>query len=341
MVTQSNKEENKMMKFIKLFAGVLMLAALVAACGAPTPAAAPTSVPPTATKPPAPTLAPTQSPATPTTTAPAAAVTTLNVLAKEVGNSFIFEVDKAAVPAGKVRFEFKNAGKMTHELWIYPIQDFSAMMTLKRADTKLDEPEYIKGVVGSVEDIEPGKSATIEATLKPGFYELACFMRGKNPDGSTYVHLNKGQFFTLAVTGPGGPSADVVKPASTMTVQIAPGTGDLSSSWLFVPDKLVVSAGDVTFKVTNNMKDVHDFTIYPVGDVSDFVVNKLKSGKSDYASIKATEVMEDLAAGKTDTKTMKLTPGVWVAVCLIVSKNADGSSFIHSERGQRFVFTVK
>ncbi|MBI3680396.1 MAG: cupredoxin domain-containing protein [Acidobacteria bacterium] len=335
-----------MLKYFKLLAGVLVLAALVAACAAPTPAAQPTAIPPTVTPlppPPTPTKppAPTAVPATPTPAAPAEVVTTVNVVAKEAGNSYIFEVDKSAVPAGKVRFEFKNAGKMTHEIWIYPTQDISAMMALKRADKKLEETDYIKGVVGEAEDVDPGKSASIEATLKPGFYELACFVRSKNPDGSTYVHLNKGQFFTLAVTGPGGPSANVATAASTMTVQMMPGSGDLSSSWLFVPDRLVVNAGDVSFKVTNNMKEEHDFTLYPVGDVSDFVANKLKTGKGDYDSIKATELMEDLEAGKTDTKTIKLTPGVWAAVCLMVGKNADGSSFIHYERGQRFVFTVK
>ena len=38
---------------------------------------------------------------------------------------------------------------------------------------------------------------------------------------------------------------------------------------------------------------------------------------------------------------MKLTPGVWCAACYMVSKGTDGTSFIHRDRGQRFVFLVK
>ena len=63
--------------------------------------------------------------------------------------------------------------------------------------------------------------------------------------------------------------------------------------------------------------------------------------KPDYATINATEVLEDIPAGQTMTATQALEPGVYVAVCFIVSQDADGTPFLHSDRGQRFVFTVK
>lgn len=352
------------LKWTGLTLGLVSLPALLAACGGETPTAVPAAAPtPTTAKPtpppppttaPAPTTAPTMAPArTPTpapaaatvpgTPAPTGAASTVKVEAYDEGNGFFFRVDKLAVPAGTVTFDFKNTStKMTHELYVYPIQDLTAMMALKRAGQKAAETDYIKGLVGKAEDIEPSKSATFAGPLQPGFYELACFIKGKNPDGSTYVHFDKGQCVTLAVTGAGGPATSVTTPASTMVVKMVDGTGDLASSWLFEPDRLVVPTGDVTFKVTNGMKDAHDFVLYPLGDVSELIAKKLKGEKVDYAAlIKGEEIMADLPAGKTDTKVKKLTPGVWGAACFMHGKNPDGTSFTHRDRGQRFSFLVQ
>ena len=316
----------------------LLASALVVACGgtAASPSPSPTAAA-KATVAPA-TAAPATAAPTPVATPAPVPAAVVNVEASEAANGFFLKADQIAVPAGKVTFNFKNVGKMTHDFFVYPIQDLSAMLVLKRQDKSgVDEAKYIKELAGGADDIEGGKSATVEATLKPGFYELACHAHGKNPDGSTYSHFDKGQTLTLAVYGAGGPAASVATAASTMSIEMK---GEETGSWLFVPDRLVVTAGDVTFKVTNSMKMAHDFAVYPLGDVSGFVAKKF-SGTEDYTLIKATELMGDLGPGKTDSKTVKLTPGVWSVACFIVSKNADGTSFMHRDRGQRIVFIVK
>lgn len=61
----------------------------------------------------------------------------------------------------------------------------------------------------------------------------------------------------------------------------------------------------------------------------------------DWSVIRGTELFEDLGPGKTETKTLKLTPGFYVASCYMLSKAADGTSFIHRDKGQRIVFVVK
>jgi uncharacterized cupredoxin-like copper-binding protein len=275
-------------------------------------------------------------------TASGGSETTVNVVAKETDTGIVFTADASAVPAGKVKFVFKNEGKLTHELMVYPLQDLSKMMDQKRQGQDVDEMDFIKGLAGKADDVDPGKSASFEATLAPGFYELACHVLGKNADGSSFTHFGKGQFLTLAVTGPGGPSTDITTPSNAVNVQMTEGTGDLASSWLFKPDKLVVKAGDVTFKVTNNMKDEHDFVLYQIGDVTDFISMVLKSDMDpNYDALHAQVVKANLESGKSETKTVKLTPGVWVAACFMVSKNPDGTSFVHMERGQRFTFTVQ
>lgn len=128
--------------------------------------------------------------------------------------------------------------------------------------------------------------------------------------------------------------------SNTMALEMK---GEEAGSWLFVPDRLVVSAGDVTFKVTNSMKTVHDVVLHPLGDITTLVTFKLKGPGSgfDYGKVKGTELFEDVPIGKTETKTMKLTPGLWVAACYIAGTNADGSKFMHRDRGQRITFLVK
>ena len=315
--------------------GVTTLALILAACGGSAIAPSPT---PTVAKA---TLAPaTTAPATPAPTATTAAAAVVNIEAYQEGSGFLFKADQIAVPAGKVTFNFKNNGTMIHEVLVYPIQDVTKLLALKRKGTDAEEKDFIKGLAVGLMDIDPGKSATGDATLAPGFYELACWAMGKNPDGTTYEHFDRGQTLTLAVTGPGGPAASVGTASNTVAVEMK---GEETGSWLFVPDRLVLSAGEVSFKVTNSMMMEHDLVLHPLGDITPLVTFKLQGpGKGfDYMKVKGTELFEDLPAGKTDTKPFKLTPGYWVAACYMVSKGTDGTSFMHRDRGQRIVFLVK
>lgn len=311
--------------------------ALAACGGAAAPSPSPTAVA-KATLPPA-----TPAPATPAPTATpapatAAPVATVNVVAK----NFSFELDKLVVPAGNVRFASKNAGTTTHDFWIYPPQDLTAYMAKKRSGEKIEGRDYLKGA-SELFDLEAGKSGEKDYEVKPGHYELACFVQSKEADGSTFVHIDKGQTLWLTVTGPGFPPA-ATTPASTIAVEMK---GEEEGAWLFVPDKLVVPAGDVTFKVTNGMKKEHEFVVHQLGDVSTFVAALVKGERPHgmvhemLEPLKGQELIEDLPAGKTAEKTVKLGPGLWVAACYLVGKRPDGTSFIHSDRGQRFVFTVR
>ncbi len=309
---------------------------LLAACGgaaAPAPAPTPSTAPTVAKA--------TVAPATPATT-PTTAAVVVNIEANEAADGhFVLTVDRLAVPAGKVTFKFANKGKMMHEVFVYPVQDITMLLGMHRKDKKVDEAAALKNMAGLAEDVDAGKTATFEGTLAPGFYELACHARSKDPSGKTFTHFDKGQFVTLAVTGPGGPSASVATAASAMNVQMK---GEEKGPWLFVPDRLLVSAGVVTFKVTNGMKAEHDFVVSPVTDTTVLVTTKIDMGMAhgfDYGKIKGTELFEDLAAGTSGTKTLTLAPGTYVAACYMVSKASDGTPFLHRDMGQRFVFEVK
>ncbi len=329
--------------------GILIGAAaaspLLAACGSKTDSSAATSPAPTtqAAAPAAPTVAaPTvAAPAAPTTAAAAGGgASALSVKAHEAGDLFLYDVDRQLVAAGKTTFNFTNTGKLTHELMVYPIQDLAEMLAKKRAGDDVDEMDYIKGMAGSAEDIDPGKSASFDADLKPGLYELACHVIGKNADGSTFLHFDRGQTMTLAVTGPGGPAASILDPSDAIALQMVKGTGDLDSSWLFQPDHLVAKSGDVKFTITNHMDMNHDVVVYPLGNISDLIKQRLDGGE-DYSIIKGQQLAEDLEPGKSIDATATLTPGWWVTACFVVSSLADGTKYVHRDRGQRVTFLVQ
>jgi plastocyanin len=315
-------------------------AATPAAAGATTPTAAAGATTPAAA---APVAAASPTPAAAGSAALSGIPSTVSIQAKESGTSFLFDVDNLVVAAGTVKFSFKNIGKQTHELWLYPAQDVSKLVNLKRAGQDVTEEQYLKGLAGQTGEVQPGKSATFDAKLAPGFYELACYMVSGDASGTMVPHYDKGQTVTIAAVGPGGPAPSVINAAGTLNVQMVAGQGDLASSWLFVPDRLVVKPGDVVFSVTNKLTETHDFTVYPLGDVSSYVVSRFKGDDPAVGTVikGAQEVLADEPAGQTMQKTMTLTAGMWAAACFMVSKNTDGTSFMHRDRGQRFSFLVK
>ena len=94
------------------------------------------------------------------------------------------EMDKTSIPAGPVKFMIDNAGMVTHEVVLEP------------AGIN-DKPFEAGGKESEVEDIEAGKSATLEWTIdKAGSYQLACHING---DEDHYAH---GMVMTFTVTAP-------------------------------------------------------------------------------------------------------------------------------------------
>lgn len=96
-------------------------------------------------------------------------------------SEYKIEIDKTSIPAGPVKFIIDNAGSITHEI------------VLEAAGAE-DAPLEADGKVSEAEDIETGKSATLEWTIDtPGQYQLACHV----PD-----HFEAGMVTTFTVTAP-------------------------------------------------------------------------------------------------------------------------------------------
>jgi uncharacterized cupredoxin-like copper-binding protein len=98
---------------------------------------------------------------------------------------FKIEMDRTSIPAGPVQFVIDNAGSELHEL------------VLEAAGIN-DVPFEVNGKVSEVEDIEAGKSATLEWTIdQPGQYQLACHVNADNED-----HYANGMVTPFTVTAP-------------------------------------------------------------------------------------------------------------------------------------------
>ena len=94
---------------------------------------------------------------------------------------YAITMDKTSVPAGPIKFEIQNMGTIAHEVVIEP----------NGANDKAFE---LNGTAAEAQDIQPGKSATLEWTLDtPGTYQLGCHTPG---------HYEKGMFTTFEVTAP-------------------------------------------------------------------------------------------------------------------------------------------
>ena len=97
---------------------------------------------------------------------------------------FEVEMDKTSIPAGPVKFIIDNAGMVVHEVVL-------------EAGGSDDKPMEAGGKESEVENIEPGKSATLEWTIdKAGQYQLACHV---NKDEDHYAH---GMVIAFTVTAP-------------------------------------------------------------------------------------------------------------------------------------------
>ena len=96
-------------------------------------------------------------------------------------SEFKIEMDKTSLPAGPVKFIIDNAGQLEHEVVLEAAGD-------------VDKPFEANGKEAEAQDIEAGKSATLEWTIdKPGQYQLGCHVPG---------HYEAGMVTTFTVTAP-------------------------------------------------------------------------------------------------------------------------------------------
>ena len=109
--------------------------------------------------------------------------------------------------------------------------------------------------------------------------------------------------------------------------------------WAVLPDPTSVSAGDVTFSITNDgPEDLHEFVVIP----TDLAPGELPTDETGAVSengegMTVIDEVEDIAIGATEELTVSLDPGNYVLICNIYSAEEDEA---HYAMGMYTAFTV-
>jgi uncharacterized cupredoxin-like copper-binding protein len=129
--------------------------------------------------------------------APSGGSATVNATA----NDFNFKFNTTSVAAGPVHFTLTNQSKTyQHELVVYPQNQpkLQAMITALDAGQTVNLTDYLQGIAANIPPQDPGKSASADATLQPGTYDMACFVV-TNIGGKNMVHYEMGMHDPLTV----------------------------------------------------------------------------------------------------------------------------------------------
>jgi len=186
-----------------------------------------------------------------------AATATVSVVLKE----FTVATSVKSVPAGRVTFVVKNAGKMKHELLV--IRSDKNPRLLPMEGQKASDA----GAKGETGELSPGLTKRLTLTLAPGKYILICNLPG---------HYKAGQYLAFTVT------AAAATAAQTTDVDVS------LFEMGFKLSKTTVPHGTVVFHLKNTGKLPHDFSfgsrgggspmIQP-GQTATFTANFATAGK--------------------------------------------------------------
>lgn len=180
-------------------------------------------------------MATTYSPQTPTVSV----ASSVSVVLKE----WTLKASAQRVPAGKVTFVVRNAGKMKHEFVVIRTNAAPNALPMKGAQAR-------EAGAKRIEAFGPGGTKRLTLTLAPGKYVLICNMPG---------HYKAGQRLAFVVT-----------PAATSAAQ----TTNVSVSLFemgFKLSKTTVPHGTVVFQLKNDGKLPHDFSFGSRGGGSSMI----------------------------------------------------------------------
>lgn len=114
-------------------------------------------------------------------------------------------VAPTSVKAGKVDFEIKNAGTMTHEMVLVRAPNVEALprvpvATSERAVGDVDEEAVPEADKPGEDEVKMGKTARKTIDLEAGTYVMFCNIDTPQPDGSVINHFQRGMHNVLTVS---------------------------------------------------------------------------------------------------------------------------------------------
>ena len=113
--------------------------------------------------------------------------------------------------------------------------------------------------------------------------------------------------------------------------------------WAIAASPSTVSAGSVTFEVSNRGTETHEFVIIKTDlGLLDLPVGDDQGVDEEGEGTEIIDEVEDLAAGASETLTVDLSAGSYVLICNIVEEeDMEGMDHgSHYQMGMRTTFTV-
>jgi len=112
------------------------------------------------------------------------------------------------------------------------------------------------------------------------------------------------------------------------------------AEWSVTPSSASATAGDVTFSVTNNGEEPHEFLVIRT-DLAPDALPTDDDGKVPEEEIDLIDEIEPFAAGTTEEITLNLDAGSYVLICNIVELVPGEEPESHYVQGMRTSFTVE
>lgn len=118
------------------------------------------------------------------------------------------------------------------------------------------------------------------------------------------------------------------------------GTVDVTlQEWAVVPSEDTASAGEITFALSNDGEDTHEFVVIKTDlDPGSLPTAEDGSVSEEGEGMEVIDEVEDLASGGSEELTVDLDAGNYVLICNIVEET-EGE--IHYQNGMRTAFTVE
>ncbi len=317
-------------------AAVAAATAVLAACGVggSTATSAPTSaLPPSPTTGVAPTAAPPiAGSVSGTTTSGSAAISTTGGIQTMVIEAFDYGFKTlGSIPGGMTRVQMKNTGTELHHGQFMRLNTGVTLDQLGAAFAK--GPDAALGLVtqtGGPATILPGGTSEVILDLTEGQYMIACFIAGADH----VPHVAKGMLMPLKVTA--APAAAAPTPAVNGTITLF----DFNFT---MPDTL--PAGKSMYTVTNTGAQFHEFSIgqlppgKTVDDVKAMFAAPSVGPPNGPPPVIPMGGMNALTKGNTGIVVLDLTPGNYVAICLVPDQSKPNGD-PHAHLGMIKGFTV-
>ncbi|MGZ6557790.1 MAG: sulfocyanin-like copper-binding protein, partial [Actinomycetota bacterium] len=224
---------------------------------------------------------------------------TIDVALGQTDPSHMFiHLSATATSSGKTTFRVTNTDKVKHEFVVLKTDTPAANFPIGSFEGEADRiDEDTAGTnVGETGDMAAGETKALTIDLKPGHYALVCNLPG-------HYRMGMHQDFT-------------VNASDRVTVT----EGESSAQAMFINlSSTSAPRGKVTFEVTNNGKETHEFVVLKTDTpAANFPIGSFEGEADRFDEDKAgTNVGEtgDMEAGTSKTLTITLKPGHYALVC--------------------------